>query len=144
MIGVKFSRFTFKGERRLEEGWSHLRGRKPLGWWCVLVLKWYENEQNSQKDSTLARFQKPVGSGDQMSCLSVLQNHFFPLYHHGAWPRSLNSAPSSGMLQGVAVWADSSHACGTCVPSSELLLISCFSSMGEHCYIFHIKLNFQM
>jgi len=49
-----------------------------------------------------------------------------------------------GTLQGVAVLVDSSHACCSCVPSSELLLILCFSSMGEQCYVFHINLNFQM
>jgi len=44
-----------------------------------------------------------------------------------------------GMLQGVAVLVDS---CCSSVPSSELLLILCFSSMGEHCYVFHMNLNF--
>ena len=49
-----------------------------------------------------------------------------------------------GTLQGVAVWVDSSHACCSCVPSSELLLILCFFSVGEQCYVFHINVNFQM
>ena len=44
----------------------------------------------------------------------------------------------------TAVLVDSSHACCSCVPSSELLLISCFTSMGEHCYVFHINLTFHM
>jgi len=48
------------------------------------------------------------------------------------------------VLQGVAVLVDSSHACCSYVPSSELLLILCFSSVGEQYYVFHINLNFQM
>jgi len=91
----------------------------------------------------LARFQKPVCSGGQMSCFSVLEDHLFPLYHHGVWPRNLRSI-LYGMLQGVAVLVDSSHACCRCVPSSELFLILCFSSMDKQCYVFHINFSFQM
>jgi len=49
-----------------------------------------------------------------------------------------------GMLQGFAVLVDSLHACCSCVPSSELFLILCFSSMDEQYYVFHINFNFQM
>jgi len=38
-----------------------------------------------------------------------------------------------GVLQGVDVLVDSLHACCSSVPSSELLLMSYFSSMGEQC-----------
>ena len=61
--------------------------------------------------------------------------------------RATESRPCSvlyGTLQGVAVLVHSSPAYCSCVPSSELLLVSCFSSVGEHCYVFHIKLKIKV
>jgi len=78
-----------------------------------------------------------------MSCLSVLENHF---------SHFIITEQGHGVFTPFhPLW----HIAGSCCVSGFLAcllqlcpilngLISCFSSMGEHCYVFHINLNFQM
>ena len=166
MVGVKFSRFTFKGrvykKLRVQTRRGVVAPRRQGA-----LLKWYENEQSSREGSTLARFGKPFGSGGQWPCLGrgldwvthrgpfqpppfcdsviyqfkrTISSHFIITERgHGV---STLLHPLWCVAGSCCVF--SSRACCSRVPSSELLWILCFSSVGEQCYVFHVNFNFQM
>jgi len=101
MTGVKFSCFKFKGiiyeklRAQTRKGVVTPRRQAAFGMEVCFGIKMILKRAKFMRGYTSARFRKPVGSESQMSCLSVLEDHFFPLYHHRAWPRNLHSAPSS-------------------------------------------------
>ena len=143
MIGVKFSCFTFKGivykksraqtRRRVVAPRRWVAFRMEVCFSIKMILKQakFTKGQHFVKVSKTCWLRGP----DELLISSIGPS----LPALSSQSMAMESPPLSilyGMLQGVAVLVDSSHACCSCVPSSELLLILCFSSTGEHHYFF--------
>jgi len=146
MIGVKLSHFMFKGivykksrvqtRRGVVAPWRQVAFGVELCFGIKMILK----QAKFMRGEHFGKVSKTCWLGGPDDLLISSRGPFLPTL--SSWSMATESSLRSilyGVLQGVAVLVDSLHACCSCVPSSEILLSSCFSSMGKKCYVFSYK-----